>query len=271
MRSLTRWLARTLQRGLMREWPRDHLRRSAVVFAPHPDDETLGCGGTIIHKKRAGADVAIVFMTDGSQSHAGLMAPDELCALRAREAVAAGEVLGVGRADLLFLDLPDGRLSQNEACGAEKVADLLRRRRPEQVFIPYHDDGPSDHLAANRIVQRALQACGHTATVLEYPVWFWYHWPWKRLEGRGRAGVGEVRDGLAATWRLCRDFRCRVSVRDILDLKRKALEQHRSQVERLVPNPSWETLGDVAGGDFLRCFFQEWEIFHRPRPGKSSA
>jgi LmbE family N-acetylglucosaminyl deacetylase len=40
-----------------------------VVFSPHPDDETLGCGSTIIKKKRLGADVTIVFMTDGSKSH----------------------------------------------------------------------------------------------------------------------------------------------------------------------------------------------------------
>ena len=37
---------------------------ACIVFAPHQDDETLGSGGTIIQKKRKGADVKIVFMTD---------------------------------------------------------------------------------------------------------------------------------------------------------------------------------------------------------------
>jgi len=42
---------------------------TATVFSPHPDDETLGCGGTIIKKKRAGAEVKIFYMTDGRKSH----------------------------------------------------------------------------------------------------------------------------------------------------------------------------------------------------------
>jgi hypothetical protein len=49
------------------------LRRSAVVFAPHPDDETLGCGGTIVRKIRAGARVRLVVMTDGGSSHRELL------------------------------------------------------------------------------------------------------------------------------------------------------------------------------------------------------
>ena len=43
--------------------------RAAMVFAPHPDDETLGCGGTVVKLRRAGVDVHIVFMTDGRHSH----------------------------------------------------------------------------------------------------------------------------------------------------------------------------------------------------------
>jgi len=45
------------------------LRRPALIVAPHQDDETLGCGGTIALKRRAGAEVCIVFLTDGSRSH----------------------------------------------------------------------------------------------------------------------------------------------------------------------------------------------------------
>ncbi len=40
-----------------------------VVVAPHPDDETLGCGVLIAAKRRLGAEVAVVFLTDGAASH----------------------------------------------------------------------------------------------------------------------------------------------------------------------------------------------------------
>ena len=58
------------------------LAASAIVFSPHQDDETLGCGGTIARKKEAGAEVKVVFMTDGSLSHHRFIAQDELIELR---------------------------------------------------------------------------------------------------------------------------------------------------------------------------------------------
>jgi LmbE family N-acetylglucosaminyl deacetylase len=254
----------------MSEMRREELGQSAVVFAPHPDDETLGCGGTILRKRQAGANVRIVFVTDGSQSHAKLMAPDELRSLRANEAVAAAQALGVGEKEVVLLGLPDGRLGEHEAEGIEKVTEVLWHDPPAAVFVPYHQDGPPDHLATTRIVLAALRACGHDATVYEYPVWFWYHWPWAPLEGRGRALLRELRESAKRGRSLVRDFRCSVRVGDVLERKRAALAQHRSQVERFQPDPSWLTLGDIAGGEFLECFFQEREIFHRHRPARRS-
>ncbi len=90
--------------------PLSDLSSSAVVFAPHPDDETLGCGGMILQKNQVGARVRIVFMTDGSQSHARFLAPAELARLRQEEARAAGKALGVDEDDLFFLGFPDGEL-----------------------------------------------------------------------------------------------------------------------------------------------------------------
>ena len=48
-----------------RELDRTSQRAPAIVFAPHPDDETLGCGGTILKKRSLGAPVEVVFLTDG--------------------------------------------------------------------------------------------------------------------------------------------------------------------------------------------------------------
>ena len=59
MRVLFRGLYRGLMRAVMSEWRGEDLGRPAVVFAPHPDDEALGCGGTFIRKRRAGAPVRI--------------------------------------------------------------------------------------------------------------------------------------------------------------------------------------------------------------------
>jgi len=71
------------------------MQSPAVVFSPHYDDETLGVGGTIILKRRLGARVHLVFMTDGSRSHAHAMEGGRLAALRRTEALRAASALGV--------------------------------------------------------------------------------------------------------------------------------------------------------------------------------
>ncbi len=267
MRTLFRRAAGLLLGCVQRECRGPELARPAMVFAPHPDDETLGCGGTILRKRAAGADVRLVFMTDGAQSHPELMAPDQMRALRAEEAVGAARALGVVREHVHLLGFPDGRLAEHREEGGRRVADLLRRVRPDEVYVPYHQDGPPDHLATTDIVQAALRAAGRPATVCEYPIWFWYHWPWTRLEGGKRALLHGAAAGLGRFRVLLRDFRWYVPVGDLLERKRAALAEHRSQMQRLVPDPGWVTLGDIAGGDFLACFFREREIFYRHPPG----
>lgn len=253
-------------RHLMSELGENDLGGSAIVFAPHLDDETLGCGGTIIKKKSVGADLTIVFMTDGSRSH-NLMPADELKWMRVNEALAASRLLGLEESDICFLEFEDGELSKNLDPAIARVREILLQRRPEEVFIPYYKDkDPSlDHVATNRIVVSALQVYGGEATTYEYPVWFWRHWPWvsKPVARTPRKAWRVLKSSLVSGSSLLRDFRCSVYIGDVLELKRAALNQHRSQMTRLIPNSHWATLGDMSDGEFLECFFQGREIFHR--------
>jgi LmbE family N-acetylglucosaminyl deacetylase len=268
--ALARGGSNLLMRCRLREWAGADLARPALVFAPHPDDETLGCGGTAVHKRRAGARVGFVFLTDGSRSHSDLMPSEQMRKTRAAEAVAAARVLGVAEGDVTLLGFPDGELERHEAEAAGRVAEILRRERPEEVFVPYHSDGPPDHHAANRVVQAALARAGLNATVCEYPIWFLHFWPWTGAPRWGRELRHAVADGLHCTRALLRDFRHFVRVDDVLDVKRAALAEHRSQVEHLVPDPRWVTLGDIAGGAFLARFFQGREIFYAHPPVKGN-
>jgi len=258
----------------MNELSENDLERSAVVFAPHPDDETLGCGGTIIKKKRAGADVNIVFMTDGRRSHRQFISEDELKAIRANESLAACRMLGVKESDIVFLKFEDGALSRNQDTAIHSVTEILLRQQPEQIFIPYSKE-PSlwseDHLATNRIVTSALQIYMNKAVILEYPIWFWWHWPWVSVPISCRwEMLAVLKNSVVSGLRLLRDFRCSVYIGDVLELKRAALDQHRSQMTRLIPDSRWPILGDISGGEFLACFFQEHESFRCYNfPGRS--
>ncbi len=132
------------------------LTQPAIVFAPHPDDETLGCGGTIIRKKAAGAVVKIVFLTDGSRSHAALIAKSELKEIREKEALNAAQALGVGVEDVVFLGFEDGQLRACEHEVSDRIQSLLAQHPPAEVFIPYELEPPADHVATYRAVMAAI-------------------------------------------------------------------------------------------------------------------
>jgi LmbE family N-acetylglucosaminyl deacetylase len=251
------------------EYDREDLQRPAIVFSPHFDDETLGCGGIIFKKKQAGADVKIVFMTDGSKSHKHLISEDELKAIRKNEGLACAQSLGLERNDVFCLNLEETRLKDLEDVAIAQVKQLISEHKPEEIFIPYYKEPllwSEDHLATTKIVKSALPSYSKDLTIYEYPIWFWFHWPWVELLARKEPlrsvilkNTLDYRFGL----RLLQDFKCSVYIGDILDNKRAALAQHKSQMTRLLPESNWAILSDVSNGEFLNAFFQEHEIFYR--------
>lgn len=243
------------------------LSLSALVFAPHPDDETLGCGGTIIRKKAASAALKIVFMTDGSRSHAALMDEETLRMRRQQEAIAAAETLGVAANDVTFLGFGDGRLGQSQVAAIDRVCTLLKAHLPAEVFVPHPLEPPPDHVVTYQIVMTAIQQLSLSTTVYAYPIWYWRHWPWTGLIGDSRRDTLEivkttVRSGLGTA--IFRDFQHAVYIGSVLGQKQLALEQHTSQMARPTANPDWPILEDVSHGDFLSCFLQDYELFHSP-------
>ena len=145
------------------------LDRSAVIFAPHQDDETLGCGGTIILKAQAGPTVTIVFLTDGSTSHRRFISAAKLTQIRKQEALAAAELLGITSEAVHFLDFPDGRLSHCHGAALREVSSLLGRdsaRTGVRSLRGGRDPGPRGYLS-NRY--RGPQRCWPEAQHLRIP------------------------------------------------------------------------------------------------------
>jgi len=267
-RAKVRARARVLYRAALgkRRNVRDELslRRSAVVFAPHPDDETLACGGTIVRKIRAGARVRLVVMTDGGSSHRGLLPEQELCALRAREVKEAAARLGVAEGQVDLFGFRDRELDRHVGEATERAGVILREESPEEVYVPYVHEPPADHIATREAALRAVAVSLDRALVYEYPVWFWNHWPWVSSPLLNRREVFAVAHRNArAGIRTIRHLRDAVFIGDVMAQKRHALEAYASQLQRRGGDPGWPTLSDVAGGEFLECFFQEYELFWR--------
>jgi hypothetical protein len=91
----------------------------------------------------------------------------------------------------------------------------------------------------------------------------WHHEPWVSVpQSTVREVLGALKQSVISGYILLKDFRRWVYIGDVLQRKRLALNQHKSQMTRLVTNPRWQTLKDISNGEFLECFFQEREIFH---------
>lgn len=152
-----------------------------VVVAPHPDDDVIGCGGTLAAAAAIGLDVAVTYVTDGSASHPGSAAfpPERLRDVREDEARAALAVLGV-TAETHFLRVPDGTVAQLEPNVAEAVVAAVEHAidgeralaSHERVLLvgPWARDHHTDHVAVAALVRRAC-ARQPGVTLLEYAVW----------------------------------------------------------------------------------------------------
>lgn len=240
---------------------------SAVVFAPHPDDETLGCGGIAAKKLAAGAAVRFVFVTDGTASHPTLVAPDALREMREAEALEAVRRLGVTSSeDARFLRFPDGAAGDHIDAIAEASASLLDEWRPQSVFVTHAKEPPPDHAAVNAAVWAAVRARARPVSVFEYPVWYWYHWPWMRFGGdlprMWRTTLGQTLRTGAGLGALS-TFDTVAYVGDVLDVKRRALAAHVSQMGPVEDGDGWHTLSDLSRGDFLARLVDDFEFFTR--------
>lgn len=144
-----------------------------LVLAPHPDDESLGCGGTITLLTQAGAAVDVLYLTRGEF---GLEAPEastpearqHLAETRMREAHAACCILGVRQVD--FLDGADGRLAESPHLAAD-LHGRLKEGEYGRVFCPWPHDRHPDHQATFRLLQRALRNDNAPLHVWLYEVW----------------------------------------------------------------------------------------------------
>jgi LmbE family N-acetylglucosaminyl deacetylase len=251
---------RVLDRRMMRRTvPIDAatVARPAMVLAPHPDDETLGCGGLIAIKRDAGVPVTVVFLTDGSSSHADLIDRAVLASRRHGEAAEACRILGVDDDAVVFLPFTDGALTAATAAATDRVAELFATSGATQLILPHRHEPPADHEVVPTIADAALAAVGRRVQALMFPVWMWDQWPWTNplSAPRGRNSKRQIARTLLTGGlglRASSQFTHHVDVARVLDRKRAALAAHASQMSRADDRQEWMTLTDVAGGDWVR-------------------
>ncbi len=210
--------------------------QTAIIFSPHQDDETLGCGGLIALKRAAGIDVRVVFLTDGGKSPSSLT-KEALVALRKQEALEALGLLGVPPERIDFLDYPDSTLQtlnpeQRQNLLAE-ITRLIAQHRPQEIYVPHRQDRHyfGDHEATRDLVKTALQESGMAITLWQYPVWILWQ-PFFLLDLQPSELAGAVH----------------LKISDVLVQKQSAIAVYRSQ---------------VFPPGFLKRFGSAYEIFFK--------
>jgi|SRR5579863_8058848 len=149
-----------------------------VVLAPHMDDETIGCGGTLAAHLARGAQVTLVFLTDCSKGGrlrgdegAAPTAPaseKELTELRRVEARRAAAIIGIR--DLIFLGGRDGSLAPTPEL-IRQLREILLEKRPSIVYLPCFLEEHPDHRIVSELLVAASDNLPFELQCFAYEVW----------------------------------------------------------------------------------------------------
>lgn len=218
-------LARRFLVGLRRATHRMPVRLEApvaarvLVIAPHMDDESIACGGTLLLHRGLGSTVGVVFVSDSTAGIADAAVAAQVAALRRAEMARVRSALGL--ASVVELGFPDGALVRHEAEIGARLAEQIAAFAPDQIFVPFPFDGHADHQACALATAAAMQRAGWAGEVLAYEVWSAL-WPNLAVD------IGTVADEKAALIRL---YASQMADRDyagaILGLNRYRGLQHR--------------------------------------------
>lgn len=217
-----------------------------LVVAPHPDDESLGCGGAIALLSSFGLPVSVLFISDGTGSHPNSRkypAP-VLRDLRESEATQALAELGVPSSGALFLRLKDGSVPGPQSRDFSEAASLCRAvladSKPQTILLPWRRDPHPDHRATSQIMQAALAQLADRPRLLEYPIWAW--------ERAAPEDVPQPHEAHAF----------RLDIRGVGAVKRSAVDAHQSQVTHLIDD---DPEGFWLSPEVIAHFERPWEVY----------
>lgn len=258
-----------------------------LVLAPHPDDESLACGGVIQQALARHLPVRVIFFTYGDNNELAFMlyrkhpvlssqAMLKMGEVRHREALAAGQVLGLSTNDLVFLGYPDfgtlsiwlkhwhqaaafksmlTRVTQVAYTNARRpgapykgeeilrdLTDLIRDFKPTKIFLSHPADRNPDHIALYLFAQVAVWDLEKEFKPGLYPYLVHYRkWPNPRRLDIDAGQVPPER----LTWHIA--WQSAGLTPDQVHRKQQAIEAHKTQC--------------TYGRDFLLAFVRRNELF----------
>jgi len=211
-----------------------------MVLAPHPDDESLGCGGAIAAAEAIGRRVVVVVLTDGTGSHPNSRSypAARLAALRERELRKAVVRLTSGKGAVFPLRYPDQGIPDTAADRLKivrQLIDIVDGQNAGAIWTTWEGDPHPDHQMAASLARQAVSIRHHLA-LWRFPVW-----------GRFTRQAPTTKDRLV-----------RFDTAPYRRIKAAAVAAHRSQMTRLISD---DPRGFVMAPETRRHFLSSPEYF----------
>ena len=145
-----------------------------LVIAPHPDDETLGCGGLIARRAHEGRRIVVAVVTDGRAlfRRFGVTEPSEsdVSVMRKEETLRAVAILGARTSDVRFLDFENEKLADQRGRALLAIIELLRDVRPSEVYLPSPFEGHREHVLVHDLTREACATTRLCPSTFEFIV-----------------------------------------------------------------------------------------------------
>ncbi len=142
--------------------------KKILVISPHPDDEAIGCGGTLLNHYNDGDFIRIIFLTSGEMGKIDKKTERQVAIIREKEAKNATKILGAKKIE--FWHYPDGNLKMDKSI-ILRLKRSIEEMQPDILYVTSDKESHPDHHEAAKIVKESLLKTKIKPEVLMFEVW----------------------------------------------------------------------------------------------------
>jgi N-acetylglucosamine malate deacetylase 1 len=142
-----------------------------LVLSPHPDDDAIGCGGTLCQHVANGDSIKLVVLTSGEAGGHRKQDECETIRLREAEAIAASKIIGIQHVE--FWRQPDGKLQPSLPL-VRRLKEVIEAWQPATIYAPHPAEMHVDHQATTELLRLATLELKQDAPPIQmrlYEVW----------------------------------------------------------------------------------------------------